>query len=112
MRKLLFALLSILLFQSINFSYAQEWSQEHIAVLDHFGLEKNDIRGIVFKQTGNNSCNQEVQTVHEALDAFLNAAVKRDITTYCIAELNTAAITFDQPLDLFQIVSVYIETKK
>lgn len=112
MRKLLQSLLAILFVSCINFSYAQEWTQDHLDVLDQFGLEKNDIRGIVFSKSGTTACNQEVQTVHEALESFLGTAVKRDITTYCITELNTDLIAFDQPLDIFQIVSVYIETKK
>ena len=112
MRKLLLALLTFLLFSCPKFSYSQDWSEDHIAVLEQYGLEKNDIRGIVFFQSGSSTCNQEVKTIQEALENFLNATVKSDITTYCIAELNSDAIAFDQPLDLFQIVSVYLETKK
>jgi len=112
MRKLLLTLLILVLVSGLNKSFAQDWTSEQISILDQFGLEKNDIRGIVFTQSGTNPCNQEVSTVKEALELFLNAQVKRDITTFCISELNSDLITFEQPLDIFQIVSLYIETKK
>lgn len=112
MKKLLLTL-GVLGYLALNQNcYCQEWTPEKISVIDQFGLEQNDGRGIMFVNSGNSDCTQTINTVLEGIESFLSSDLKRDITTFCIENLDSDLVSYDQAIDLNQIVTIYLETKK
>jgi hypothetical protein len=87
------------------------WTAGHIEILNKYGLEQNDHRGIILYFQEDVLCDQKVMTVDEAIEQFLSTQSKKDIYTFCISADPEMNKYNGQPLDLYQIVSLFIEKK-
>lgn len=87
------------------------WTNEHVEILNKYGLEQNDHRGIILYFQEDLPCDQKAITVNEAIEEFLSAQSKKDIYTFCISNDPEMNKYNGQPLDLYQIVSLFIAKK-
>lgn len=109
MQKFIFAITTIALFSLNSLSQDVDWTEQHLEIINKYGLEKNDHRGIVFIFQQEISCDTEYSTVHLAIEAYLESISKKDLTSYCITDDEKFINYNGQPLDLFQIVSIYLQ---
>jgi hypothetical protein len=88
------------------------WTTEQIQVLDKYGLTQNDPRGIVFYTGQDEDCTSSQESALKAIESFFTTELKSDIIYYCIPEILNKNIVKGLPMDLFQIVTIYLEEKK
>lgn len=88
-----------------TFGYAQNWSNEQIALLDKYSIEKTDHRGLVLS-TNSTDC-QNTSSIEDAILKFFTSDVRKDITTLCIS---SDPENISGPiLDLFEITTLYLK---
>lgn len=104
-------ILILLIFVTISYiSFGQDnWSKEQIQVLDKYGLTQDDPRGIVFYTGQDEDCTSNQENVLMAIEAFFNAELKIDLIYYCVPEILNKDIVKGQPMDMFKIVSIYLD---
>lgn len=107
--KNIFAAGFCLVFSFFCFSQ-EEWKPEELEVLNRFGLDTNDPRGIIF-HSDNDCIDGKYQNVKVALEAFLNASLKKDLTEYCIIDMKKDE-PVETPLDIHRIIKLYLENIK
>lgn len=88
-----------------TFGYSQNWSKEQIALIDKYGLEKTDHRGLVLS-TNAFDC-QKISSIEEAIINFFTSDIRKDITTLCISS-DSENIT-GTTLNLFEITTLYLK---
>jgi hypothetical protein len=98
----LFTLLSASIFGQDN------WKQEELDVLERYGLETNDPRGIVLNPSGSDCPDGAYPDIKSAIETFFTATLKKDLSTFCIAGLKEELIV-GEPLDIHRIVQLYLK---
>ena len=104
-------LLTFIVISSISFGQ-NSWTTEQIQVLDKYGLTQEDPRGIVFYTGQDEDCTNSQESVLKAIEAFFTAELKSDLIYFCVPEILNRDIVKGQPMDLYKIVSIYLEEKK
>lgn len=91
-----------------SFCYSQEeWKSEELEILNQFGLEKNDPRGIIL-YSGSECVDGEYSNIESAIETFLNSSLKKDISEYCVPGIKQEEL-IGIPLDIHQIVKLFLE---
>ena len=99
-------LLTIVLSISTQVMSQDAWSQAELGILDNFGLQPEDPRGILFKEA-ESSCTGDVkESVRSAIETFFTATLKKDLTEFCIEGVPDELE--GKPLDIHQIVRLYL----
>lgn len=94
-----------------SFCFSQDlWKSEEIEVLNRFGLDKNDPRGIIFYSNGD-CVDGNFPEIKSAVEAFLQGSIKKDLSNYCIIELKQKEL-IGIPLDIHQIVQLYLQNNE
>jgi hypothetical protein len=105
-------ILSVICLITASFCFGQEWTREHLQVLEKYGLTKEDPRGIVFFTGDDEDCTKSEESVLLALESFFTVELKSDLLYFCVPVINNKDIVKGQPMDLFQIVSAYLKEEK
>lgn len=91
--------------------FGQEgWKPEELEVLNRFGLDTNDPRGIIF-HSYDECVDGKFQDIKGAIETFLNTTLKKDLSEYCIIDMKKEELV-DTPLDIHQIIKLYLENFK
>lgn len=88
-------------------AFCQEWNTEELNILNKYGIQTNDPRGIVFVKSTNSECIKTYESVQEAIEAFFLSELKSDLITLCIKVENNP-IYFGEPLGIKRIVEIYL----
>jgi hypothetical protein len=88
-----------------SFGFSQEWTKEQLQLLDYYGLEKSDHRGLVLS-TNLSDCENAV-SVEKAIIQFFTTDLRKDIITLCI--ISDPENISGHTLDLFEVTALYIQ---
>lgn len=88
-----------------SFGFSQEWSKEQLQLLDNYGLEKSDHRGLVLS-TNLSDC-ENALSIEKAIIQFFISDIRKDITTLCI--IADSENISDRPMDLYEVTTLYIK---
>ena len=105
MKTLLFTALILLSFQLT----AQEWSNDHMAILEKHMLSKDDSRTFILSNDSD-KCSQKFSSEKEALDYLLTMTRYSDLNIVCAPTIDDKINNKD--LDLFQVIDHYLKLNK
>ncbi len=98
---ILFTLFALPLFSQ------NQWKKEEIAVLNAYGLDTLDHRGVIL--------HVDVQSdlmINEALLSFFKADVKKDMSEFWVSFDDRSKPYLEKPLDIHNIVQLYLNISK
>ena len=105
MKTLLFTALILLSFQLT----AQEWSNDHNAILEKHMLSKDDSRTFILSNNSD-KCSQKFSSEKEALDYLLTMTRYSDLNIVCTSKIDDKIN--NKELDLFQVIDRYLKLNK
>lgn len=92
-----------------QFLLSQEsWTKEELTVLETFGLDSTDHRGVIFLP----SQQDDVPSMAVAINQFFTTSSKKDLTEIPVKNEEFLQPYFGQPLDIHQVVKLYLTQSK
>lgn len=104
-------IVALILLPIASLAQESQWTKQELKVLESFGLQTNDIRGVIFTED-TYQCDVEAKTEKEAILAYLQPEGRKDIIRVCTTEFDENYT--DRILDIHQVIQLYIlkEEKK
>ena len=81
-----------------------KWTPKHIDVLQSFGTDTSDIRGIQFSI--NNDSNLSIEDIFKE---FFSGSPKKDFYLFDIKYSEIPIAFFNRPLEIFEIIDLYLK---
>ncbi len=103
MKKLL--ILAITLLPLTSLAQQSEWTDKELRVIETFDLQTNDIRGVIFTKD-DYACDIEVKSEKEAILAFFQPEIRKDLTRICVKEFDDEFV--DRVLGIHDVVKLYL----
>lgn len=98
------------LFSILSFGQTKEWTNEELLVLEKFGLDQKDHRGI---EVIYSDCDNPFENEIQALEAFYSSSDrKKDISILCIKENGTHLIGDGALLSVHESITLYVQISK
>lgn len=94
-------------FISICANAQSSWTEEEVNVLNEFGLDSTDHRGIIIKH--NISCDK---TLVISIKEFFYSSEKLDVTTIYVSSKYENQVFLNQILDMHQLIQLYLTESK
>jgi len=92
-----------------QFLFSQEsWTKEELKVLETFGLDSMDHRGVIFLPSQQNDAASMATAIHQ----FFTTISKKDLTEIPVKNEEFLQPYFGQPLDIHQVVKLYLTQSK
>lgn len=85
------------------YSQKEEWTKYQTEILEKFGLNKDDHRGVILQSQGNSEI-----SIKTALESFFTSESLSDIKTYEVIPSPNNEAYLNRPLSIFEITKLYL----